>query len=142
MLLYMLLDNTKLRASHQQRQRINYAQLHHVALFCDPWFKEISSYPTRNVKLDFGDTLVIPDKGRTMIHLNIIKPYNAYCASNNFEPLSESTQCNKHIWRKRILAITHASARSIFFEKRHKKGSCLTNHHAQIQFCVYSFFYF
>lgn len=110
MLLYMLLDNTKLRASHQHRQRINYAELHHVALFCDPWFKEISSYPTRNVKLDFGDTLVIPDKGRTMIHLNIIKPYNAYCASNNFEPLSESTLCNKHIWRKRILAITQAHA--------------------------------
>lgn len=26
-----------------------------------------------------------------MIHSNLIKLYNAYCASNNFEPLSEST---------------------------------------------------
>lgn len=110
MLLYMLLDNTKLSASHQHRQRINYAQLHHVAFFCDPWFNENSSYPTRNVKLDSGDTLVIPDKGRTMIHLNMIKPYNAYCASNNFEPLSVSTLCNKNIWRKRNLAVTQADA--------------------------------
>ncbi|XP_061171627.1 uncharacterized protein LOC133181099 [Saccostrea echinata] len=78
--------------SSQHRQRINFAKLQHaVDFFSDPSFNQISSYTTRNLKLDSGDILVIPDVVRTMIHSNLIKLYNTYCASNNFEPLSEST---------------------------------------------------
>ncbi|XP_061195035.1 uncharacterized protein LOC133203221 [Saccostrea echinata] len=78
--------------SSQHRQRINFAKLQHaVEFFSDPSFNRISSYTTRNLKLDSGDILVIPDVVRTMIHSNLIKLYNTYCASNDFEPLSQST---------------------------------------------------
>uniref|UniRef100_A0A8W8LUZ6 C2H2-type domain-containing protein n=1 Tax=Magallana gigas TaxID=29159 RepID=A0A8W8LUZ6_MAGGI len=85
-------SDVQLKASSQHRERINYAKLQHaVEFFSDPSFNEISSYTTRNLKLDSGNTLVIPDIVRTMIHSNLIKLYNAYCTSINFEPLSEST---------------------------------------------------
>ncbi|XP_065925464.1 uncharacterized protein [Magallana gigas] len=85
-------SDVQLKASSQHRERINYAKLQHaVEFFSDPSFNEISSYTTRNLKLDSGNTLLIPDIVRTMIHSNLIKLYNAYCTSINFEPLSEST---------------------------------------------------
>lgn len=81
-------SDVQLKASSQHRERINYAKLQHaVEFFSDPSFNEISSYTTRNLKLDSGNTLVIPDIVRTMIHSNLIKLYNAYCTSINFEPL-------------------------------------------------------
>lgn len=60
-----------------------------VEFFSDLLFNEILLYIIRNLKLDFGNILLIFDIVRIMIYLNLIKFYNVYCVSNNFEFLSE-----------------------------------------------------
>ena len=49
------------------------------------------AFGTRNLKMDDGRKITIPNAIRTVIPSRIIRQYQNYCSSNNFEPASEST---------------------------------------------------
>ena len=56
----------------------------------DPSLIQSVSYGTRELKLDSGEVLTIPDVVRTVCHSHIINLYSSYCSENNFEPLGKS----------------------------------------------------
>ena len=49
------------------------------------------SYGTKSLKLDSGETLLVPAAIRTLIPSRIVRPYQSYCESVEFEPYSERT---------------------------------------------------
>lgn len=52
---------------------------------------QLVSYGTRDLKMDSGENITIPDVIRTTNHSKIIDLYFSYCTESNFEPLSKST---------------------------------------------------
>ena len=75
-----------------KRNRINNQKLEHcLSFFFDPLFTQIVSHGVREIELDSGDVLQIPDVVRTVFHSTLIDMYLAYCKEINFDPLGTST---------------------------------------------------
>ena len=49
------------------------------------------AYGTRKLKLDSGETILMPNVIRTAIPSRIIAQYNEFCNSTEFQPASDST---------------------------------------------------
>ena len=64
---------------------------HAISFFCDPSFMQLVSYGTRDLKLESGEIITIPDVIRTTNHSKIIDLYLSYCRESNFIPLGQST---------------------------------------------------
>lgn len=74
------------------RQRMDISKISHaIEFFSDPSFLQIVFYGTRDLKLDSGEILTIPEVIRTMMHSNLVSLYTSYCTENSFSPLSNST---------------------------------------------------
>lgn len=74
------------------REKLDKVKLQHaLSFFMDPSLIQSVSYGTRELKLDSGEVLTIPDVVRTVCHSQIINLYSSYCSENNFEPLGKST---------------------------------------------------
>lgn len=75
-----------------KRNRMNEEKLEHcISFFFDPLFTQIVSHSVREIELDSGDVLQIPDVVRTVFHSTLIDMYVAYCKETSFEPLGNST---------------------------------------------------
>ena len=76
----------------KKRQRMDQCKLDHcLSFFFNSSFHQLVSYGTRDMQLDSGDTLTIPDVVRTACHASIIEMYEKHCRDTNFSPLSRST---------------------------------------------------
>ncbi|CAG2218847.1 unnamed protein product [Mytilus edulis] len=76
----------------QPRSRMDQVKLQHALdFFFDPCFVQIVSFGTRNINLDTGEHITIPDVVRTSCHSQIIQMYEVYCKDTAFEPLGRST---------------------------------------------------
>ncbi|XP_063409537.1 uncharacterized protein LOC134692858 [Mytilus trossulus] len=79
----------KIKVPHQ---RMDDSKLEHaISCFFDTSFMQLVSYGTRDLKMDSGENITIPDVIRTTNHSKIIDLYFSYCTESNFEPLSKST---------------------------------------------------
>ena len=75
-----------------KRMRMDPAKLEHaLAFFFNPVFHQIASYGTRDMKLESGETIQIPDIVRTTCHASLIDLYQSYSKETSFESLSRST---------------------------------------------------
>ena len=69
------------------RTRISPSQVQHFVDFISrPEMVQDVAFGTKTLKLDSGDSIIIPAVVRTMIPSRIIEQYQSYCAQNNFEP--------------------------------------------------------
>ena len=69
------------------RQRISRAQVEHcIDYISRPEMVQDVAFGTKVLKLDSGDSIIIPAVVRTMIPSRIIEQYQSYCAQQNFEP--------------------------------------------------------
>ncbi|XP_061184852.1 uncharacterized protein LOC133192865 [Saccostrea echinata] len=57
----------------------------------DQIFQRLMSYSTRELELDSGETIVIPDVLRTACHSSIIDMYEKHCEDTDFSPLSRAS---------------------------------------------------
>ena len=74
------------------RQRMNSVKLKHaMSFFTDSCFVQSVSYGTRDMKLDSGETLSIPDVVRTVCHSQMVNLYLSYCENSDFTPLGKSS---------------------------------------------------
>ncbi|VDI35041.1 Hypothetical predicted protein, partial [Mytilus galloprovincialis] len=74
------------------RQRLDQDKLAHaLEFFFNPTFNQVCSFGTRDLKLQNGEVIQIPDVVRTLCHSTFIKTYLAFCTESEFQPLSMST---------------------------------------------------
>ncbi|KAK3107867.1 hypothetical protein FSP39_023918, partial [Pinctada imbricata] len=74
------------------RQRMNEEKLQYaMGFFLDPAFTQYVSFGTRELKMDTGEKIVIPDVVRTVCHSQIVNLYTSYCEQSDFLPLSKSS---------------------------------------------------
>lgn len=74
------------------RRRMDEDKLQHaISFFFDPSFMQLVSYGTRDLKLESGEIITIPDVIRTTNHSKIVDLYLSYCRESNFIPLGQST---------------------------------------------------
>ncbi|XP_078348424.1 uncharacterized protein LOC144633421 [Oculina patagonica] len=72
------------------RSRISSAQIDHfVDYLARPDMVQDVAFGTKVLKLDTGESIVIPAVVRTMIPSRIIEQYSAYCQEQNFEPAGQ-----------------------------------------------------
>lgn len=70
------------------RQRMDPEKMQHaLSFFFDPSFTQKVSYGTREMKLDYGEKITIPDVVRTLCHSHLADMYVAYCKETDFQPL-------------------------------------------------------
>ncbi|XP_069107183.1 uncharacterized protein [Argopecten irradians] len=75
-----------------KRMRMDPEKMEHaLAFFFNPAFYQIASYGTRELKLDTGEMIQIPEVVRTACHSTLIGMYQCYCIDSGFEPLSRAT---------------------------------------------------
>ena len=87
------------------RARIDLAQLSRFLSFVDqPFFYQDVAYGTRNLKLESGEKLVMPNVVRTVGRSTMIELYFKQCRQEEFFPLGRSTLY-------RILKVREASQR-------------------------------
>ena len=74
------------------RQRMKQFKLQHaLSFFFDPSFVQTVSYGVRELLLDSGEKLEIPDVVRTVCNSKIVEMYITYCEEVNFEPLGRTS---------------------------------------------------
>ncbi|CAG2245178.1 unnamed protein product [Mytilus edulis] len=74
------------------RQRMDQEKMAHALDFLfNPLFHQVSSYGTKEMKLDSGEKIEIPEVVRTVCHANLIHMYEAFCTESDFVPLSKSS---------------------------------------------------
>lgn len=74
------------------RQRMDEEKMQHaLSFFFDPSFMQIVSYGTREMKLDSGEKITIPDVVRTLCHSHLVDMYIAYCKETDFQPLGRTS---------------------------------------------------
>ena len=67
-------------------------KLNHFLSFADqPYFYQDVSYGIRNLKLDSGEKLIMPNVVRTVARSTMIGQYFSHCHDEGFEPLGRST---------------------------------------------------
>ena len=87
------------------RVRIDLAKLNHFLSFIDqPFFYQDVAYGTRNLKLESGEKLVMPNVVRTVGRSTMIELYFKQCTEEGFNPLGRSSLY-------RILKVCEASQR-------------------------------
>ncbi|CAC5367937.1 unnamed protein product [Mytilus coruscus] len=92
--------------TQQKRQRMDKSKLAHaVNFFTDPSFIQLVACGTRELNLDNGEKLVIPDIVRTTMHSTLVELYLSHCDETDSQPLSRSSLF-------RILNACSASKRS------------------------------
>ena len=76
----------------QPRQRMQQFKLQHaLSFFFDPSFIQTVSYGIRELLLDSGEKLEIPDVVRTVCNSKIVEMYSEYCKELDFEPLGRTS---------------------------------------------------
>ncbi|XP_061189168.1 uncharacterized protein LOC133197244 [Saccostrea echinata] len=74
------------------RRRMDDGKLQHaLSFFFDPSFMQLVSYGTRDLKLDSGESITIPEVVRTANHSKMIELYMSYCKETDFQPLVKAT---------------------------------------------------
>lgn len=69
------------------RQRMDAEKMQHaLGFFFDPSFMQIVSYGTREMKLDCGEKIAIPDVVRTLCDSHLADMYVAYWKETDFQP--------------------------------------------------------
>ena len=72
------------------RRRISTSQVQHFVDFISrPEMVQDVAIGTKTLKLDSGDSIIIPAVVRTMIPSRIIEQYQSYCTQNGFEPAGQ-----------------------------------------------------
>ena len=72
------------------RSRISSAQIDHfVDYLARPDMVQDVAFGTKVLRLDTGESIIIPAVVRTMIPSRIIEQYSAYCKEQNFEPAGQ-----------------------------------------------------
>ena len=64
---------------------------HFVNFIARPNFLQDVAYGTKELKLDSGEKITIPNLIRTMVSSRIIRQYISFCQETGFEPASERT---------------------------------------------------
>ena len=64
---------------------------HFVNFIARPNFLQDVAYGTRELKLDSGEKITIPNVIRTMVSSRLIRQYISFCQETGFEPASERT---------------------------------------------------
>ncbi|CAC5413917.1 unnamed protein product [Mytilus coruscus] len=78
--------------TQQKRQRMDKSKLAHaVNFFTDPSFIQLVACGTRELNLDNGEKLVIPDIVRTTMHSTLVELYLSHCDETDSQPLSRSS---------------------------------------------------
>ncbi|CAC5391099.1 unnamed protein product [Mytilus coruscus] len=73
------------------RQRLDQDKLAHaLEFFFNPTFNQVCSFGTRDLKLQNGEVIQIPDVVRTLCHSTFNKTHLAFCKESEFQPLSMS----------------------------------------------------
>ncbi|XP_069133200.1 uncharacterized protein [Argopecten irradians] len=86
------IDQKPKECTKYKRMRMDPEKMEHaLAFFFNPAFYQIASYGTRELKLDTGEMLQIPEVVRTACHSTLIGMYQCYCIDSGFEPLSRAT---------------------------------------------------
>ncbi|CAG2210475.1 unnamed protein product [Mytilus edulis] len=76
----------------QNRQRLpQWKVAHALDFFCNPLFHQVSSYGTKEMKLNTGEKILIPEVVRTVCHANLVHMYQAFCKEADVDPLSRSS---------------------------------------------------
>ena len=87
------------------RVRIDIAKLEHfLALIDRPYFYQDVAFGTREIKLESGEKLTMPNVIRTVTRATMIAQYMEFCISKNVDPLSKSSLY-------RVLKVRQASQR-------------------------------
>ena len=72
------------------RRRISTSQIQHFVDFISrPEMVQDVAFGTKTLKLDSGDSIIIPAVVRTTIPSRIIEQYQSYCTQNGFEPAGQ-----------------------------------------------------
>lgn len=72
------------------RRRISTSQVQHCFDFISrPEMVQDVAFGTKSLKLDSGDSIIMPAVVRTMIPSRIIEQYQSDCAQNGFEPAGQ-----------------------------------------------------
>ena len=75
-----------------RRTRLDPAKTSHfVSFIARPNFLQDVAYGTKELRLDSGEKITIPNVIRTMLSSRIIKQYLSFCQETDFEPASERT---------------------------------------------------
>lgn len=75
-----------------RRHRLDPVKVDHFLDFIStPTYLQDTAYGTRELKLDDGTKITIPNAIRTVIPGRIIRQYQSFCKSTDFEPASETT---------------------------------------------------
>lgn len=64
---------------------------HALDFIFNPAFYQVSSIGTKEMRLEDGSVISIPEVVRTVWHSTLVKIYLAYCEETEFIPLSRST---------------------------------------------------
>ena len=60
-------------------------------ILCIEIIPQVSSYGTKEMTLDSGEKVVIPEVVRTLCHSNLVQMYHTFCEETGFTPLSKSS---------------------------------------------------
>ena len=75
-----------------KRTRLDPVKISHFVNFiARPNFLQDVAYGSKELKLDSGEILTIPNVIRTMVPSRIVKQYISFCQETAFEPVSERT---------------------------------------------------
>ena len=84
--------NTTKNDTQVHRQKMDKAKMvHAVDFFSDPSYTQIVSYGTKDMTLDSGEVVTIPNVIRTVMNSTLIHLYKNYCKEMEFEPLCDSS---------------------------------------------------
>ncbi|CAC5377179.1 unnamed protein product [Mytilus coruscus] len=79
----------------QHRQRLSQWKVAHALdFFFNPLFHQVSSYGTKEMKLNSGEKILIPEVVRPVCHANLVHMYEAFCKESDesdVDPLSRSS---------------------------------------------------
>jgi hypothetical protein len=75
-----------------KRARMDPVKLDHaIDFFFSPCFHQVVSYGTKDLLLESGESIRVPDVVRTLCHSTLVNMYVNHCDECGFEPLSRST---------------------------------------------------
>ena len=95
----------EVKKTKHHRVKLNMAKVDHFIDFANrPYFHQDVAFGTRNLKLENGETIEMPNVVRTVTRSTMIAQYLEFCNEDGFEPLSRATLF-------RILEIREASQR-------------------------------
>ena len=76
----------------QHRERLDMKKAEHfIEFLSQPAFIQDVAYGTRKLRLDSGESILIPNVIRTVIMSTIIKLYNQFCSEVKYMPLSDAS---------------------------------------------------